>query len=121
MIILVKLLIEKLVDMNGIASKMLGVRDINELRRDINKNPLIKGSITNMLASSSIAIEGYTPFEKLGAALYGKFGNYLGPIAVVCEIFNHMNWENFAKIAEENKKKEKEEEEIVDEFDPEII
>ena len=29
-----------------------------------------------MLASSSIAIEGYTPLEKLGAAVYGKLGNY---------------------------------------------
>ena len=110
-------------DMNGIASKMLGVRDINELRRDINKNPLIRGSITNMLASSSIVIEGYTPLEKLGAVVYGKYGTYLGPVALACEIFNHMNWENFAKIAaeEQNKKEEKEEEEIVDEFDPEII
>ena len=48
-------------DMNLIASRMLGVRNINELRRDINKNPLIKGSITNMLESSSIAMRVIHP------------------------------------------------------------
>ena len=45
-------------DMNVVACKMLGVKDVNELTRDINKNPLIRGSITNMLASSSISLAG---------------------------------------------------------------
>ena len=91
-------------DMNAIASKIMGVKNVNELTRDISKNPLIKGSITSMLASSSISLTGHSPMETLGASVYAKCSNYLGFLALGCEIFSHLDWKNFQKIAEEKRK-----------------
>ena len=86
-------------DLNLIASRMMGVRNLNELTRDINRNPLITGSITNMLSSSSITNEGSTPIEIFGASLYAKCGNYLGFVALICEIFTHMDWARFIELS----------------------
>ena len=92
-------------DMNVIASRMMGVRNVNELTQDINKNPLIRGFLSNMLASSSgITLTGHSPMESLGSSVYAKCGNYLGFLALGCEIFTHLDWENFQKIAEEKRK-----------------
>ena len=92
--------------MNSIASKMMGVKDIKELTTDINKNPLIKGTISNVIATNSLVLTGSTPMEAIGGRLYAKCGNYLGFLALFCEIFTHLDWETFIKLANEIKDKE---------------
>ena len=81
-------------DMNVIASRMMGVKNVNELTRN-----LITGSITNMLTSSSITIEGSTPIEIFGASLYATCGNYLGFVVLGCEIFTHLDWRRFIELS----------------------
>ena len=85
-------------NLNLIASRFMGVKNVDELTRDINRNPLITGSITNALASNS-PIEGSTTAESIGASVYAKWGNYLGFVALGCEIFTHMNWARFIELA----------------------
>ena len=101
----VKIKTQQQVDMNVIASRMMGVRNVNELTRDINRNPLITGFITNMLASSSITTEGCTPIEILGASVYEKCGNYLGFVALGCEIFTHMDWARFIELSKKQQQR----------------
>ena len=72
-------------NLNLIASRFMGVKNVDELTCDINRNPLITGSITNTLASCSI--EGSTSMESIGASVYAKCGNYLGFVALGCEFF----------------------------------
>ena len=109
-------------DMNAIASKMMGVKDVNELKRAIDKNPLIRGSMSNMLASSSITLTGHSPMESLGASVYAKCGNYLGFLALGCESFTHLDWKNFQKIAEEKRKAQllAEVDDVMSEIDSEL-
>ena len=102
-------------DMNSIASKMMGVKDIKELTTDINKNPLIKGTISNVIATNSLMLTGSTPMEAIGGRLYAKCGNYLGFLALFCEIFTHLDWETFIKLANEIKDKEEDANNIINE------
>ena len=60
--------------MNSITSKMMGVKDVKELTTDINKNPLIKGVISNAIATNSLMLTGSTPMEAIGASLYLNVG-----------------------------------------------
>ena len=55
--------------MDSIASKMIGVKDVKELTTYINKNTLIKGTISNVIATNSLMLTGSTPIEAIGASL----------------------------------------------------
>ena len=41
--------------------------------------------------------------EILGSHVYEKFGVYMAPLSLFCTIFNHLDWESFARIANERK------------------
>ena len=60
---------KKKFDMDSIASKMIGVKDVKELTTYINKNTLIKGTISNVIATNSLMLTGSTPIEAIGASL----------------------------------------------------
>ena len=102
-------------------SRFAGVRSVDHMMKDINGNFLIKNSTSEMIGSvtSSIGFSGETPMELFGSYAYEKCGIYLAPVSLFCTVFNHLDWQTFANIAEQRKMQavQKQDEEIL----PELI
>ena len=56
--------------------------------------------------------------ESLGANIYEKCSNYLGFLALGCEMFQGLDWVNFQNIAAQ---KRKEVDEVMNEIDLELL
>lgn len=86
-----------------VMSRISGVVSVDAMMRDINGNFLIKTQASEMVGKITPAISSHTPMEILGSHVYEKCGMYLAPAAMVCTIFNHLDWKSFAEIAEQRK------------------
>ena len=84
-------------------SRIAGVDDVNSMMKDINSNFLIKNQATEMMGklTPTISLSANTPMEVLGSHMYDKCGVYLAPVSLFCTVFNHLDWQNFARIAEQ--------------------
>ena len=89
-------------------SRVAGVDDVQAMMKDINSNYLIKSRATEMMGklTPTISLSTNTPMEIVGSHLYEKCGAFLAPMSLVCTVFNHLDWETFARIAEERRVKE---------------
>ena len=89
-------------------SRIAGVDDVNSMMKDINSNFLIKNQATEMMGklTPTISLSANTPMEVLGSHMYEKCGMYLAPVSLFCTVFNHLDWQNFARIAEERRSAE---------------
>ena len=86
-----------------VMSRISGVTSVDAMMRDINGNFLIKTQASQMVGKITPAISSHTPMEVLGSHVYEKCGMYLAPAAMICTIFNHLDWESFPEIAEQRK------------------
>ena len=59
--------------------------------------------VSNVIDTNSLMLTEYTPMEAICASVYVKCGNYLGFLALFCEIFTHVYWDAFTKLANERK------------------
>ena len=84
-----------------LVSSLAGVDDIQAVMADINRNFLIK----NPLAIGCPTITR-SPTDILGSHIYEKCGAYLAPVAVICTLFNHLDWETFARISDERRREQ---------------
>ena len=86
-------------------SRISGVDDVNSMMKDINSNYLIKNSASEMMGNltNKVSFSSHTPMEILDSHLYEKYGMYMAPLSLFCTVFNHLDWESFARIAEERK------------------
>ena len=84
-------------------SRVAGVDNVQAMTKDINSNFLIKSRATEMMGklTPSISLTSNTPMEILGSHTYDKCEMFLAPVSLFCTVFNHLNWESFARIAEE--------------------
>ena len=91
-------------------SRVAGVDDVQAMMKDINSNYLIKSRATEMMGklAPTISLSRNTPMEIVGSHLYEKCGAFLAPTSLVCTVFNHLDWETFARIAENRRAKEDE-------------
>ena len=91
------------VKQKDVMSRLSGVDNVNEMMKDINGNFLIKNSASEMMGklTPNININSHTPMEILGSHVYEKYSVYMAPISLFCTVFNHLDWEAFAKISEE--------------------
>ena len=51
----------------------------------------------------NVNVNSHTPMQILGSYVYEKYGVYMAPVSLFCTIFNHLDWESFAKISEARK------------------
>ena len=88
-------------------SRVAGVDNVQAMMKDINSNFLIKSRATEMMGklTPSISLTSNTPMEILGSHIYDKCGMFLAPVSLFCTVFNHLDWESFARIAEERQAK----------------
>ena len=93
---------KKTLKQKDVMSRLSGVDDVNSMMKDINNNFLIKNSAFKMLGklTPNINVNSHTPMEILGSHVYEKYGVYMAPVSLFCTIFNHLDWQSFAKIAE---------------------
>ena len=86
-------------------SRVAGVDDVQAMMKDINSNYLIKSRATEMMEklTPTIPLSSNTPMEIVGSHLYEKCGTFLVPMSLICTVFNHLDWETFARIAEERR------------------
>ena len=84
-------------------SRVAGVDNVQAMMKDINSNFLIKSRATEMMGklTPSISLTSNTPMEILGSHIYDKCEMFLAPVSLFCTVFNHLDWESFARIAEE--------------------
>ena len=84
-------------------SRVAGVDNVQAMMKDINSNFLIKSRATEMMGklTPSISLTSNTPMEILGSHIYDKCEMILAPVSLFCTVFNHLDWESFARIAEE--------------------
>ena len=86
-------------------SRVVGVDNVQSMMKDINSNFLIKNQATEMIGklTPKISLTSNTPMEILGSHLYEKCGVYLAPVSIFCTVWNHLDWQTFARIAEQRK------------------
>ena len=87
-----------------IVSRFAGVDSVGLLKNDLNKNFFMK-ELGGSLGSNFIPDITTTPAEQVGSYIYDKYGLYIAPISIFCTIFNHLDWEHFAKIAKAKRRK----------------
>jgi len=88
-------------------SRVAGVDDVQAMMKDINGNFLIKNRATEMMGkfAPTINLASNTPMEILGSRIYASYGSYLAPVSLFCTVFNHLDWNTFSRIAEEQENK----------------
>ena len=64
---------------NGV-NKVLKIDDLEELKRDINDDPIIKDSMAD-----------------IGALMVVTFGKWLSPLLIACHTMNHTQWDQTPK------------------------
>ena len=81
------------------------------MMKDINSNYLIKSRATEMIGklTPTISLSSNTPMKIVGSHFYKKCGAFLAPMSLVCTVFNHFDWETFARIAEKRRVKDADE------------
>ena len=86
-------------------SRVAGVDNVQSMMHDINSNFLIKNQASEMIGkfTPTVNLTGNTPMEVLGSHLYEKCGVYLAPVSLFCTVWNHLDWQTFARIAEQRK------------------
>ena len=86
-------------------SRVAGVDNVKSMMHDINSNFLIKNQASEMIGkfTPTVNLTGNTPMEVLGSHLYEKCGVYLAPVSLFCTVWNHLDWQTFARIAEQRK------------------
>ena len=86
-------------------SRVAGVDNVQSMMQDINSNFLIKNQASEMVGKfmPTVNLTGNTPMELAGSYVYEKCGVYLAPISLFCTVWNHLDWQTFARIAEERK------------------
>ena len=86
-------------------SRVAGVDNVASMMQDINSNFLIKNQASEMIGKfmPTVNLTGNTPMEIAGSYVYEKCGVYLAPISLFCTVWNHLDWQTFARIAEERK------------------
>ena len=92
----------KPIKQKDVLSRLSGVDNFDGMMKDINNNFLIKNSASEMLGklTPTTNVNSPTIMENWGSYIYEKFGIYLGKLSYFCVIFNHLDWETFAKISE---------------------
>ena len=81
-----------------VLSQMTGMKDFNQLLKDIHQNPLL---------SKALKFEVPTimnPSDVIGSYIYERFQGILRPLAWFSTIFTHMDWSRFAAISQERQK-----------------
>ena len=81
-----------------VLSQMTGMKDFNQLLKDIHQNPLL---------SKAPKFEVPTimnPSDVIGSYIYERFQGILRSLAWFSTIFTHMDWSRFAAISQERQK-----------------
>ena len=104
-----KELISKLSDqelINALVSKFAGVDNFEGMMNDIQSNFLVQNSASKLIGSKLSGITGtsfISSMDVVGSYAFEKCGFWLALLSVGCTIFNHLDWEKFAKIAEQRR------------------
>ena len=99
--------------MNALVSKFAGVDNFQGMMNDIQNNFLVQNSASKLIGENlrkkiqGGLITGRTSFissmDVVGSYAFEKCGFWLALLSVGCTIFNHLDWEKFAKIAEQRR------------------
>jgi hypothetical protein len=90
------------VKQKDLLSKFSGVDNFQTMMGDINSSFLIKNSASEMMGKLAPSID-VSSMEVLGSHVYERYGIYMAPVSLFCTIFNHLDWESFARMAKERR------------------